>query len=174
MTKKKGIILLDIDDTILPSVQTHAGTIHDNKIIFELNLKRLFMLCMKFDLDIAILSDWSLHIKRVKLTIDGNQTPDKFAYFGSNQKECALFNDLRDSLGDRIVDSRENYSKESYIKKVIQDAKYEKVIIIDDSDFSQSVNYNNGSFYIRGCGFITNPMMGVIKKIMLDKDYKGF
>lgn len=174
MSKKRGIILLDIDDTILPSVQTHAGVIHDNKIIFDLNIKRLKLLCEKFDLDIAILSDWSLHIKRVKLTIDGDARDDKFAYFGSSKNESALFNDLKDALFNRIVDSRENLSKESYIKKVIQEAKYEKVIIIDDSDFSQNVNYNNGSYYIKGCGFITNPMISVIKNIMVEKNYKGF
>ena len=174
MSKKRGIILLDIDDTILPSVQTHAGVIQNKKIIFDLNIKRLKLLCEKFDLDIAILSDWSLHIKRVKLTIDGDARDDKFAYFGSSKNESALFNDLKDALFNRIVDSRENLSKESYIKKVIQEAKYEKVIIIDDSDFSQNVNYNNGSYYIKGCGFITNPMISVIKNIMVEKNYKGF
>ncbi len=173
MTKKPGIILLDIDDTILPSIQTHAGIIRDNKIIFDLNIRRLKALCEKFDLDVAIFSDWSTHIKKIRLTADCDLNNYVYSYTGSNKKEGAYFDDLKDALFGRIVDSRDGYSKESYIKKTIQDAKYNRIIVLDDSNFSSCCNYNNGSFYIRGCGFITNPMMGEIKNIMTKEDYKG-
>jgi hypothetical protein len=39
------IILLDIDDCILPSRQTHAGLVNDHESIFLININRLRMIC---------------------------------------------------------------------------------------------------------------------------------
>lgn len=168
----KGIILLDIDDTILPTVNTHAGIIKDHHMMFNVNINRLLKICDTFDIDVALISSWCTHIKRVDLKFD-NTSHNCFVYSGTNKTERLLFDKMRNLLGKRLVDIRENHSKEKYIKHYIQDKTYDRVIVLEDTDFSSCCNYNNGSFYIEGSGFISNRNIGIIKNIMTEKDYKG-
>ena len=44
-----SVILLDIDDTILPSISTHAGLIKDNVDLFIININRLSIICKKME-----------------------------------------------------------------------------------------------------------------------------
>ena len=155
----QAVILLDIDDTILPSVATHAGIIKDNLDMFIINLNRLSIICKKWDIKIAMLTDWSTHMLF-------DQETNSILYNGSNKMEKALWKKFYDELSDYIVDFRQQVTKQTYIKQYVQSQKYKTVIVIDDTDYSSCINHNNHSYYLQGNGFICNKMITQIKNII--------
>ena len=154
-----SVILLDIDDTILPSISTHAGLIKDNVDLFIININRLSIICKKWDIKIALLTDWS-----TQMLFD--ESTGNIIYNGSNKLERALWKKFYDELNEHIVDFRQNTTKQTYIKQYIQSIKYKNVIVLDDTDFSSCVNHNNHSYYLQGTGFICNKMITKIKNIV--------
>lgn len=156
--KSNTIILLDIDDCILPSRQTHAGLVNDHESIFLININRLRMICEKWDIKIGILSSWC--------TLLDIETPGKVICKSSSKNEREQWDWFYKDLRPFFHDYRSGLTKESYIKSYVQNPDWKKVIVLDDTDFSSCVNYNNGSYYIQGDGYIDNKMIGVIKKIM--------
>ena len=154
----QAIILLDIDDCILPSVSTHSGIINDNESIFLININRLRMICEKWDIKIGILSSWA---ENLDIGIDGNVICKS-----SNRSEREQWGWFYQDLKPFFHDYRIGLTKESYIKSYVQNPDWKKVIVLDDTDFSSCVNHNNGSYFIRGDGYIDNRMIGIIKKIM--------
>lgn len=158
INKSSAIILLDIDDCILPSRQTHAGLVNDHESIFLININRLRMICEKWNIKIGILSSWAGNLS---LDVDGSVICKS-----SNKNEREQWDWFYKDLKPFFHDYRVGLTKESYIKSYVQNPNWKKVIVLDDTDFSGCVNHNNGSYFIRGDGYIDNRMIGIIKKIM--------
>lgn len=167
---KKAVLLIDIDDTILPTfrswldVDIDDSNINTNfwdKAIFKplellkINCGILRELCKQHDLDIVIISSWSsgsidytdgkLNYTNgdVKLSLDKNFY--KYEHEG--------YKIIKEYLEDHIV--KTDGRKELVIKEYIKNKNYDKVIVLDDSDFKHTCNPNNGSKYIYVCGLIT-------------------
>jgi hypothetical protein len=131
------IILLDIDDCILPSRQTHAGLVNDHESIFLININRLRMICEKWNIKIGILSSWASN-----LYLDESRD---IICKSSNRNEREQWDWLYKELKSYIFNFRCGFTKEYYIKSFIQNPDWKKVIVFDDTDFSSCVNHNNGS-----------------------------
>ena len=162
----QDIILLDIDDCIFPSNQTHFGTTNDALDILEINCKRLNMICSKFNLKIQIISSWS----NSALLYEDNQLiypeyklqlEDKEYY----KLEYQAFLIIKKYLEEFTIEISSG-NKEKDIKNKIQDNNFRKVIVIEDTNFSHMVNKHNFSYYIETLGFITNNIGYKIKEII--------
>ena len=153
-----NIILLDIDDCVIPSISTHAGIIRDNIDMFKINLNRLQVICERFDLKIGIISSWC-H----KFWIDENGVAQGSSSIKADKKIIKL---ILQYLQKYIVSIRKSESKESYIKSFVANKDFKNIIVIEDTDFSANCNINNGSHYLKTYGFITNNHIYKIKNII--------
>lgn len=153
-----NIIALDIDDCILPSDQTYFGVTDDSMALLEINLKRLVMMCNKWDMKIFIISSWSGN-----LATDGNGSLTMI-----NDRLADLeYNGI--SSGDMICKYLSGYihgikklSKYNSILNLLDDGH--KVVTIEDTDFS-SIKHER-HLYCKTYGFISNRHSSTIKKFM--------
>jgi len=163
---KRNVILLDIDDTILPSPITWLGEFNDSLDILTINCKRLARICEIWGAEIRIISSWSNrtitfedNILRYKDREPSLLTKQYYAF------ERKAFFIIYQYLKDYIIGiSCGNKARD--IKLDIQDKTIDKVIVIEDSDFSNSCNIRNGSYYIESEGYISNKMIANIGIIL--------
>ncbi len=161
---KDNYILLDIDDCIFPNPNLWCGMSdhEDDFKIAEINIKRLKLICEKWDIKICIISSMysSMEIKE-----DGVH-PRKDTYVCEG--EDVVIDLLRKYLHPHIV-ALSCGNKALDIKTYVQDKDVGKVIVIEDTNWSHAVNPNNGSYWLETHGFITGGTIYKIKEIIEGK-----
>jgi len=153
-----NIIALDIDDAILPSNQTYFGKTNDSLQLFEINLKRIVMMCEKWNMKIFIISAWSSNLLtdiNKNLIIKNNKLIN-LEYNGIKSSKL-----LCEYLSGYIYGIK-NTSKETAIKNLLNDGH--KVVTIEDTDFSYIKHKNH--LFCKTYGFISNRHSYSIKNFM--------
>lgn len=158
---KDNFILLDIDDCIFPNPNLWCGVSEheDDFKIAEINIKRLKLVCEKWNIKICIIS--SMYSSMV-LKEDGVH-PRTDTYVCDD--EIRVIQLLRKYLHPYIVELSSG-DKSRDIKRFIIDRNVSKVIVIEDTDWRHAVNPNNGSYWVRAEGYITGRSIYKIKQIM--------
>ena len=155
-----NIIALDIDDCILPSEQTCVGETGDTLALLEINLKRLVLLCNKWDMEIYIISAWSsiLTTDTNKNLLIENQNLVAYEYKGehSAQMICKYLSGYIHGVKDT--------SKETAIHNLLN--KGHKVVTIEDTDFSHILHNNH--LFCKTVGFISNRHLCRIREFIED------
>lgn len=156
----KNMIMLDIDDCIYPNSNTWAGSgdPRDDIRIAEINIKRLKMICDTWDFKICIISSMS---SCMNLTDDGVEyNLDGYVH----DPEVEICDLLRLHLKDEIIAL--DGHKRTAIVKYIEDPSINKVLVIDDTDFSNLVSPETDSYYLSIRGYIRGFDIYNIKQFM--------
>ncbi len=152
-----NIIALDIDDCILPSEQTWLGQTDDALALLEINLKRLVLMCNKWDMEIFIISAWSVNLKTSNKNLEmKHRNLTDLEYKG--QKSAKLICNYLSGYIYGIKDT----GKETAILNLLEDGH--KVVTIEDSDFSHIIHENH--LFCKTYGLINNRQAYNIKKFM--------
>ena len=153
-----NIIALDIDDCILPSEQTYFGETDDALALLEINLKRLVLMCNKWDMKIFIISAWS-----------GNLTTDENGNLYLINKDLGDLEFKGISSGNMICEYLSGYihgiktcDKEEAIRLLLEAGH--KVVTIEDTDFSHIIHDNH--LFCKTYGFISNRHSYLIKNFI--------
>lgn len=153
-----NIIALDIDDCILPSEQTYFGQTDDALALLEINLKRLVLMCKKWNMKIFIISAWS-----------GNLLTDDNGNLSLVDKGLGDLEYKGPSSGNMICRYLSGYihgikdtGKETAIHNLL-DAGH-RVVTIEDSDFSHILHPNH--LFCLTHGLITNRHSYDIKNFL--------
>lgn len=146
-----NIIMLDLDDCLLPSNHTWCGDTADSLQMFEINLKRVAMICERYKLSPFLLSSWY-----ARVSLD-----DKTLYLksGASDRDEQIVNLLNKYL---TFDAISSGDKSGEIRQAIID--HDKVIVLEDTDFS-GLNASN-CLVLQVHGFVSNLDMYHIKKFM--------
>jgi len=143
-----NIIALDIDDCILPSEQTYFGQTDDALILLEINLKRLVMMCNKWNMKIHIISAWS-----------SNLISDEYGNLALINRDLASLEYKGPESADLIckylsgyIHGIKNTSKTKAIQSLLEEGH--KVVTLEDTDFSHIVHVNH--LFCKTYGFISN------------------
>lgn len=164
---KQSVLLLDIDGTILPNYTYE----HDNKIeddfnyeMLRNNIRRLIKLSKEYNLGIVIISSMSNHM----LHSDDIGIGLKEGYVCKHDERAIniIINEMLKLDAIDVFIGVSNGNKASDIKSYIADKSIDKVIVLEDTDFSSSCNPNNGSHYIRMNGFVSGGVVYRIKQIL--------
>jgi hypothetical protein len=160
-----NIIALDIDDSILISEQTYFGKTDDALELLEINLKRLILMCKKWNMQVFIISSWSSNLRT-----------DKNKNLFLKNRALAEYENEGCKSGDLICEYLSGYifgiadtGKESSIRNLLSDGH--KVVTIEDTDFSHIVHKNH--LYCKTYGFISNRHSYNIKNFIEQFTYKG-
>lgn len=156
----KNVIMLDIDDCIYPNSNTWAGSgdPRDDIRIAEINIKRLKMICDTWNFKICIISSMSASMN---LTEDGVEYKLDGYVHDPEVEICDL---LRLHLKDEIIALE--YQKSDAITGYIKDPEIGKVLVIDDTDFSNLVSLETESYYLGVRGYIRGIDIYNIKQFM--------
>ncbi len=140
-----NIIALDIDDAILPSDSNYFGSTDDSLELLEINLKRLCMICDKYDMEIFITSDWS-NI----LSLDGKNIQGKEKFIYKNQISQLVL--LKKYLDGRVIGLSCGSRKVDIETLLIQK---HKVVIIDDMNLQFLDNEDENCLFCKTIGYIS-------------------
>jgi hypothetical protein len=166
---KPNILLLDIDDCILPSNINYFGHTDDALELLEINLKRLLLIITKYNMTIQIISSWYslFELKDDKLTFR-----DPLKRFATEEVANREWNKLETLAGNMICKYLSNVgttlssgNKRRDIRIAIE--KFEKVVVIEDSDFSD-IKANN-YLYCKTIGFINGNIGYKIENFIQNK-----
>lgn len=161
MLKRDNYILLDIDDCIFPNCNLWCGQgdPKDDLIIAEINIKRLKLICEKWDLKICIISSMA---SSFILKEDGvYYNMEGYVY----DPEVEIANLLRKYLSDYIKDISSG-NKRRDIHNYIDKKEVDKILVIEDSDFSDIIDKYNNVHWINTKGFLTGGLIYKIKNII--------
>lgn len=137
------IIALDIDDCILPTNVNYFGMTDDAEIMLEVNLKRLRMICQKWNMKVFITSSWYVLLKFE----EGDLT---LKYGKDEEKPTARqFKLIKKYIGEFVV-GLSCGNRETDILTLV-DAGH-KVVALDDIDLSHLQSEN--CLYCLTRGFI--------------------
>jgi len=138
-----NIIALDIDDCILPSNGNYFGRTDDAEQMLEINLKRLKMICEKYNMKVFITSSWSMI-----LTFENNILKLRYG-IKENKPTTRQFKLIDKYIGEFVI----GISCGCRVTDIETLKPNNKVIIIDDMDLEELESEN--CLYCRTRGFIT-------------------
>ena len=136
MKTKNNVIALDIDDCILPNDRSWFGETNDSLEILEINLKRLILIINKYDFEINIISSWTSNLNYIEETrsIEYKEHKVSGTYKPYYDYEKKVFNILSKYLNSNISGIA-NHGKYAKLNELVE--TYKKVVIIEDTDFSE-------------------------------------
>jgi len=143
-----NIIALDIDDCILSSQQTYFGETDDSLQMLEINLKRIVLMCKKWNMKVFIISAWStlLEVDKNSNLFSNNLSLMDYEYNG-----IPSYNLLLKYLNGYVYGVKDT-GKEASIRNLLADNH--KVVTIEDTDFSHIVHKNH--LFCKVYGFLSN------------------
>ena len=158
-----NIIALDIDDCIFPTDQNYFGQTSDSLQMLEINLKRLVMICEKYNMNIFITSAWYsiMTFKDGILTLDDRGLSKEVESKGWYATETKAFNLIKKYIEKYIIGlSSGNRDTDIELLK-----EKHKVVIIDDMDLEHHISENCIYCYIHGfidggVGYKINNFLG--------------
>jgi len=164
MKSLTNLLLLDIDGTILPELGTDPENFDDALTILELNCKYLAKLCLHYQVEIQIISSWctdTIWMENGHIAYDEYKlTLDKRYY----EFEYNAFRIIKNHL-DPYIKSLSCGNKRKDIKLARQNKTVGNIIVFEDSDYSDTVNPNDRSFYIKSEGYFTPHIRAKMQEI---------
>jgi len=165
---KINLICLDIDDCILPSNQNYFGKTTDALEIFEINLKRLVMILEKYNLKLFMTSSW-YHLYEIEAVLKGNLKPKdttlkQFQY----DKEIKSAHNLMVKYIEKYFIGMSSGDRSQDIINLLQNEKYDKIIVMDDWDLQKECNLSDRSLYIPMYGYIDGNVGFMIHKLITE------
>ena len=164
--KKIDLICLDIDDCIFPNNNNYFGKTEDSLQILEINLKRLVMILEKYNLKLFMTSSW-YHLYDYDSGCNGKLTP-----LDSSIKQFQYDNEIK-KAHELIVKYIEKYfvgmssgDRQQDIINLLQEEKYNKIIVLDDWNLKEQCDLSDRSLYIPMYGFIDGNVGFMIDKFM--------
>ena len=161
-----NIVALDIDDCILPSSQMWFGDTKDCHDMLEINLKRLVMMCDKYDMKIFITSSWYSILTLKDGVLDYKLRADAVQGKPYYRWEYQAYLLIEKYLQGRII-GLSCGNRFTDIRKLDKDGH--KVIAMDDMNLSELESDNVAFVYTTGfidglCGYKTHLFMTEGKK----------